>query len=116
MCPCEVDFFLFLLQSNVSFCDITLHQHLKLLLIFNFAGFFNYDWYHRYIQTTTNSLSDEFYTLFYLALYNEIRNDATDMSQLYMNQALDTIYAQQHSDTDYMVACAQVHAKLRNWR
>jgi len=61
------------------------------------------------------SLSDEFYSLFYLALFNEARN-VPAKAELYLRQALATRYAQESStSSDYMVSCARVHAQLRGW-
>jgi hypothetical protein len=58
------------------------------------------------------SLSDEFYALFYLALYNEA-SQRPSMAEKYLRQALQTKYGQKSDD--YMVSCAKVQAKLRNW-
>jgi hypothetical protein len=55
-----------------------------------------------------HSLSDEFYALFYLALYNEALN-RPDVATLYLRQALGTKYGQQSND--YMVACARIQSK-----
>jgi hypothetical protein len=56
-------------------------------------------------------LSDEFYALFYLALFNEARGN-NDKSLHYMRQALHTTYAQANNNSgdrgDYMVAVARV--------
>ena len=56
---------------------------------------------------------DEFYALFYLALYNDARGD-NDKSLHYMRQALHTTYAQANNSDgdrgDYMVAVARVSA------
>jgi hypothetical protein len=59
-----------------------------------------------------DSLSDEFYALFYLALFNEVRN-VPGKAELYLRQALSTRYAQ--SSNDYMVTCAKVQARARGW-
>ena len=62
------------------------------------------------ISNFINSLSDEFYGLFYLALYNEVLHRPS-MAALYLKQALGTKYAQQSND--YMVSCAKVQSKLQ---
>jgi hypothetical protein len=54
------------------------------------------------------SLSDAFYALFYLALYNEVLNRQS-VAGLYLRQALGTTYAQKSND--YMVSCAKVQSK-----
>jgi hypothetical protein len=59
-----------------------------------------------------NSLADEFYALFYLSLYNEVRNVPTK-AELYMRRAIGTKYAQYSND--YMVSCAKVHVQIRRW-
>lgn len=56
-----------------------------------------------------NSLSDEFYALFYLALYNEAFNRPS-VAALYLHQALGTTYGRKSND--YMVSCARVQSKL----
>jgi hypothetical protein len=58
------------------------------------------------------SPSDEFYALFYLALFNEVRN-IPSKAELYLRQSLGTRYAQ--LSNDYMVACAKVQARERGW-
>lgn len=60
------------------------------------------------------TMSDEFYSLFYLGLYCEIRNDTTKAEQ-YMKSAASSAYASGAGGGDYMSSCAKVHCRLRNW-
>ena len=53
------------------------------------------------------SLSNEFYSLFYLGLYTEGRQETTK-AEHYMRQAVQTQYAQSIGQTDYMTAVAKV--------
>ncbi|GAX11833.1 hypothetical protein FisN_20Lh112 [Fistulifera solaris] len=59
-------------------------------------------------------LSDEFYALFYLGLYCEVRGEITKASE-YMKQALQTEYATSVGEKDYMTSVARVHCQLRGW-
>ena len=52
---------------------------------------------------------EEFYSLFYLALYNEARGHPSKAEQ-YMKQAVKTQYAKSVGSQDYMVDCAKVSA------
>lgn len=56
--------------------------------------------------------SDEFYSLFYLGLYNEARNHP-DKAKWYLLESLQTVYGR--TSPDYMVSCAKVHCQLRGW-
>ena len=58
--------------------------------------------------------SDEFYSLFYLGLYCEIRGE-TSKAEMYMKMAERSRYATGVGSGDYMSACARVHCKLRGW-
>jgi len=58
--------------------------------------------------------SDEFYSLFYLGLYCEIRGE-TSKAEMYMKMAERSKYATGVGSGDYMSACARVHCKLRGW-
>lgn len=58
--------------------------------------------------------SDEFYSLFYLGLYCEIRGE-TSKAAMYMKMAEKSRYATGVGSGDYMSACARVHCKLRGW-
>ena len=60
--------------------------------------------------------SDEFYSLFYLGLYCEIR-DEMSKAEMYMKMAERSRYATTAGvgSGDYMSACARVHCKLRGW-
>jgi hypothetical protein len=60
------------------------------------------------------SISDEFYSLFYLGLYCEIRNE-TAKAEKYMRAAASSKYATGSGNGDYMTSCARVHCKLRGW-
>lgn len=57
---------------------------------------------------------DEFYSLLYLALYNEARGHSSK-AENYMKQAIQTKYAKIIGSQDYMVDVAKVHCKLRGW-
>lgn len=62
-----------------------------------------------------SSDSDEFYSLFYLGLYNEaVMNDAAK-AQYYMKAAANSKYATGFGSRDYMSICAKVHCRLRHW-
>eukprot|EP00568_Trieres_chinensis_P012942 CAMPEP_0183299130 /NCGR_PEP_ID=MMETSP0160_2-20130417/5940_1 /TAXON_ID=2839 ORGANISM="Odontella Sinensis, Strain Grunow 1884" /NCGR_SAMPLE_ID=MMETSP0160_2 /ASSEMBLY_ACC=CAM_ASM_000250 /LENGTH=255 /DNA_ID=CAMNT_0025461309 /DNA_START=21 /DNA_END=788 /DNA_ORIENTATION=- len=60
------------------------------------------------------STSDEFYSLFYLGLYCECR-DETEKAASYMRSATKTKYATGLGAGDYMTSCARIHCKLRGW-
>lgn len=60
------------------------------------------------------NISDEFYSLFYLGLYCEIR-DETTKAESYMKAAASSTYASGNGAGDYMSSCAKVHCKLRGW-
>ena len=60
----------------------------------------------------SKSATDEFYSLFYLGLYCEIRNEE-GKAEAYMRSAVASKYAL--GSNDYMVTCAKVHCRLRNW-
>jgi len=60
-----------------------------------------------------SNISDEFYSLFYLGLYCEIREEY-DKARMYMKEAANTSYARLDSK-DYMTACARVHCLERGW-
>lgn len=60
------------------------------------------------------NISDEFYSLFYLGLYCEIRNETTKAEE-YMKLAAKSKYATGIGSGDYMTSCAKVHCKLRGW-
>ena len=60
------------------------------------------------------NISDEFYSLFYLGLYCEIRGE-TSKAAMYMKMAERSRYATGVGSGDYMSACARVHCKLRGW-
>jgi len=60
----------------------------------------------------STSAADEFYSLFYLGLYCEIRNEE-GKAEAYMRSAVASKYAL--GSNDYMVTCARVHCRLRNW-
>ncbi|KAG7366776.1 TPR domain protein [Nitzschia inconspicua] len=59
--------------------------------------------------------TEEFYSLFYLGLFNEARGDITK-AESYMTAALRSTYAKAVGSRDYMVDCAKVHCQLRHWR
>lgn len=56
--------------------------------------------------------SDEFYALFYLALYCESKGEDTK-AEYYMKEAVSSEYAKKSSD--YMVSVAKVHCNVRAW-
>lgn len=58
--------------------------------------------------------SDEFYSLFYLGLYCEIRGESSK-AEMYMTMAKNSRYATGVGSGDYMSACARVHCQLRGW-
>lgn len=62
----------------------------------------------------TGSATDEFYALFYLALYCESRGEAGKAAN-YMKTAVKTTYATTIGSGDYMTSCARVHCQLRGW-
>lgn len=61
-----------------------------------------------------SNISDEFYSLFYLGLYCEIRGEASK-AEMYMKMAERSKYATGVGSGDYMSACARVHCQLRGW-
>lgn len=61
-----------------------------------------------------SNTSDEFYSLFYLGLYCEIRGE-TSKAEMYMKMAERSEYATGVGRGDYMSACARVHCQLRGW-
>mmetsp|Transcript_35468 Transcript_35468/g.54516 ORF Transcript_35468/g.54516 Transcript_35468/m.54516 type:complete len:109 (-) Transcript_35468:49-375(-) len=60
------------------------------------------------------SQADEFYSLFYLGLYCEIRGENAK-AESYMRKATMGPYATGAGQRDYMTAVARVHCKVRNW-
>lgn len=60
------------------------------------------------------SISDEFYSLFYLGLYCESIGE-TSKASYYMRAATRTEYAKGRGASDYMTSCARVHCQLRHW-
>ncbi len=62
----------------------------------------------------SGTTSDEFYSLFYLGLYCEIRKEPTK-AEHYMKAAATSAYAMGGGAGDYMSSCAKVHCRLRNW-
>jgi hypothetical protein len=62
----------------------------------------------------SGNISDEFYSLFYLGLYCEIRGEESK-AKMYMTMAERSEYATGVGSGDYMSACARVHCKLRGW-
>lgn len=61
-----------------------------------------------------HSITDEFYSLFYLGLYCEIRGESSK-AETYMKAAVASKYAVGPGAGDYMTSCARVHCKLRGW-
>ncbi|KAL7561858.1 hypothetical protein ACA910_009693 [Epithemia clementina (nom. ined.)] len=59
-------------------------------------------------------LADEFYSLFYLALFAEVRQEPTK-AEHYMKQSIKAQYVQSIGQADYMAAVAKVHCQLRGW-
>ncbi|KAL7516254.1 hypothetical protein ACHAWX_001287 [Stephanocyclus meneghinianus] len=62
----------------------------------------------------TGNITDEFYSLFYLGLYCEIRVE-NSKAESYMKAAASSKYATGPGAGDYMTACARVHCNLRGW-
>mmetsp|Transcript_41101 Transcript_41101/g.87582 ORF Transcript_41101/g.87582 Transcript_41101/m.87582 type:complete len:111 (-) Transcript_41101:228-560(-) len=60
------------------------------------------------------NISDEFYALFYLGLYCEIRDERLK-AESYMRDAASSAYALGNGAGDYMTSCAKVHCQLRGW-
>ncbi|KAL7530934.1 hypothetical protein ACHAWF_003565 [Thalassiosira exigua] len=60
------------------------------------------------------NVSDEFYALFYLGLYCEVR-DEPGKAEAYMTAAARSTYATGRGADDYMTSCARVHCRLRGW-
>jgi hypothetical protein len=52
-------------------------------------------------------VTDEFYSLFYLGLFAEVRGEP-EKAQAYMKRAVQTEYANFMGRGDYMTACARV--------
>ena len=67
-----------------------------------------------YPCTQKQSPGDEFYSLFYLGLYNDARGDMTK-AEHYMKSAIQSKYAIKVGSQDYMVDVAKVHCKVRGW-
>lgn len=61
------------------------------------------------------SPTEEFYSLFYLGLFNEARGE-TAKAESYMKAAVKSTYARAVGSRDYMVDCAKVHCHLRHWK
>ena len=61
-----------------------------------------------------SNISDEFYSLFYLGLYCEIRGEMSK-AEMYMKMAARSKYATTVGSGDYMSACARIHCQLRGW-
>ena len=71
----------------------------------------------RYLTISTNvynSPTEEFYSLFYLGLFNEAMGE-TSKAESYMKAAVQSPYAKAVGSRDYMVDCAKVHCQLRHW-
>ena len=69
--------------------------------------------------TSPNSVThdrpgEEFYSLFYLGLFSEVRGETTK-AENYMRSAIKTKYAKAVGSQDYMVDVAKVHCQLRHW-
>jgi tetratricopeptide (TPR) repeat protein len=62
----------------------------------------------------TGSVSDEFYSLFYLGLWCEA-NGETTKAENYMRSAVKSSYSQGFGSNDYMTSVAKVHCKTRGW-
>jgi hypothetical protein len=60
------------------------------------------------------SISDEFYSLFYLGLYCESLGENMK-AETYMKAAANSEYARGRGASDYMTACAKVHCNIRHW-
>lgn len=65
-------------------------------------------------RSNGGNLADEFYALFYLGLYCEIRGE-TAKAASYVSAAVATPYATGVGRGDYMTDCARVHRALRGW-
>ena len=63
-------------------------------------------------QQYYNSVSDEFYSLFYLSLWCEAIGE-TSKAENYMRAAVKSPYGQ--GANDYMTSVAKVHCKTRGW-
>jgi hypothetical protein len=70
--------------------------------------------HHYSMQNFYISITDEFYSLFYLGLYCEIRGESSK-AETYMKAAVASKYAVGPGAGDYMTSCARVHCKLRGW-
>jgi len=62
-----------------------------------------------------NSDNEMFYSLLYLALYNEVTRDVV-MAQHYLSMAVSSKYALGTGQSDPMCQLAQVHMIRRGWR
>lgn len=62
----------------------------------------------------TGSISDEFYSLFYLGLYCESIGE-NSKAEKYMKAAAASDYARGRGTADYMTSCAKVQCKIRRW-
>ena len=60
------------------------------------------------------SPGEEFYSLFYLGLYNDARGESAK-AENYMRAAVKTRYATIVGSQDYMVDVAKVHCQVRGW-
>mmetsp|Transcript_40628 Transcript_40628/g.84565 ORF Transcript_40628/g.84565 Transcript_40628/m.84565 type:complete len:230 (+) Transcript_40628:91-780(+) len=63
---------------------------------------------------STGKPSDEFYSLFYLGLFAEARQERSKAEQ-YLRQSVHTQYALGSGSADYMTDVARVHCQLRGW-
>lgn len=78
------------------------------LLVFFAVFFFHNHWSICYICAwEQKSAVDEFYALFYLGLFAEVRGEP-EKAQAYMRRAVQTEYANWIGRGDYMTACARV--------
>lgn len=66
------------------------------------------------IGHNTGKASDEFYSLFYLGLFAEIRQE-NSKAEKYLLQSINTKYSQGFGQADYMTSVAKVHCNLRGW-
>jgi hypothetical protein len=67
------------------------------------------------LHSIFSSPTEEFYSLFYLGLFNEARGE-TAKAESYMKAAVRSTYAKAVGSRDYMVDCAKVHCQLRHWK
>ena len=73
---------------------------------------FNKEFHLALAGNRATTASDEFYALFYLALYCESKGEDTK-AEYYMKDAVSSEYAKKSSD--YMVSVAKVHCHVRAW-